>query len=362
MSNKVYKFPSQEDGFGSFPVEFCGHSAILIVPKIDAKWTKDTLCFRSAVLSPKGEILSSGWPKFFNLGEKPDLYPDPSKAKDWSVELKVDGTLVICDYVNEMFSMRTRGTASYVTQANAQDFEVLPEQYPLLVEWLKANPQYSVLLELVTPNNVIVIRSDDVQFTLLGVVDKTDGTVGSLALRREIAQHTGLPLPEVFGFDSLEDCVDCVKAWKGKEGVVVAYNKNQSRVKVKGDWYLQLHRIKSELSSENNLIEFYVSAGMPDYQDFYNLIETTFDFEIASQLRGQISKLSDAAKEVKRIIEHMKDFVDSIRNFPTRRDQAQAILEAYGQTNRSSFVFALLDGKPLTNDQIIKLFWQVLKK
>jgi len=51
----------------------------------------------------------------------------------------------------------------------------------------------------------------------------------------------------------------------------------------------------------------------------------------------------------------MKDFVASIRKFETRKQQAEYILLNYKMSNRSQFVFSLLDGKELTKEQLIKL-------
>jgi len=353
--------PKEEDGFRMYPHDFCGIPAILIVPEITAKWDKTNLHFRSLVVRADNlEVLSSGWPKFFNQGEKPDCYPDPEKFIDWSIEDKIDGSLLILDYVNGQHNMRTRGTVSHTTQTNAADFEQLFVKYPKLKNWV--DESCSILFEIVTPNNVIVIRPNDIDFILLGGVWKDTLNVMTDAdvLNGKIAYD--LKRPKTYDFSNLTQVSEAVKAWKGLEGVVLSYNNNQNRVKLKSEWYLQLHRIKSELNSENNLIEFYVSEGMPTYLEFFNKIETTFDWEIANQLQGQISKLVDAGEEVKRIANHMKNFVDDLRGYKTRKEQALEILTFYGDTSRAGFAFKILSNKPLNTQDYIKLFWQILKK
>jgi hypothetical protein len=153
---KLNQLPKEEDGFKYYPVEFCGIESYLIIPNIDAKWTKHNLHMRSLIVRGSDfEVLSSGFPKFFNAGEKPDAYPDPEKHKDWIINSKIDGSLLIADYVNDQFSMRTRGTASYVTQDNAADFEQLLIKYPFVLNALKENQDLSFLFEIVTPNNWI---------------------------------------------------------------------------------------------------------------------------------------------------------------------------------------------------------------
>jgi hypothetical protein len=367
---KLSKIPSAEDEFFCNPVDFCGETALLIAPgHIGAKWNKQNLCCRSLIVDPKTlEWRSVGFFKFFNYTEKPDLYPNPESFADWNVEEKRDGTLVICNWRNNQFSMRTRGTASYKTQENHLDFELLPLRHPYIREFCRENEHISVLVELETPNNVIVIRPADVAFTLIGAVNMETGLYLQPNELDEIARIASIPRPARYSFTTLDEMAEAIKVWRGKEGVVLSYNKYNSKIKLKSDWYKILHRIKSELSSENNLIEFYVENKMPGYQEFYDLIETSFDFEIAEQLRPQISRLSDAAKSVKKILSHMQEFADSLRGMKTRKDQALAILASYGGksedncVNRASYVFSLLDGKEITKDQIVKLFWQTLKK
>ncbi len=351
-----------KDQFYLLEGNFCGSDAYLITPKIDAEWNENNLFYRSLVLNKEGNVLSSGWPKFFNYQEKPGCYPNPENFKDWNIQDKLDGSLVICDYVNGQFSMRTRGTFSYASQENAKDFELLSQKYPKVVEFLKENSHLSLLFEIVTPNNVIVIRPKEIEFYLLGAINKNGMCVVSSSDLLNIWRDTGcVPTPQSYQMDNICDLskiYQLVKGWKGKEGIVICYNKNQNRIKLKSDWYLWIHRIKSQLNSDKNLIEFYVDRQMPSYDNFYKIIEKEFDFELAEQMKPSIEKVCEVGLEVKKSIENMKDFVSSIRGFENRKQQAQHILATYKICNRSSFVFNLLDGKELDNNQLIKLMEQ----
>jgi hypothetical protein len=70
----------------------------------------------------------------------------------------------------------------------------------------------------------------------------------------------------------------------------------------------------------------------------------------------------DCGKKVKKIVKGMQNFIDTIKHYPTRKEQAGQIMSSYGsgQTNRSAMLFNLLDGKSLTNEQLIKLMHQNL--
>lgn len=357
------KLPSKDDGFGVHEHDFCGLPAYLIIPSVDAKWHDGNLYFRSLVVHREThEVLSCGFPKFFNCGEKPNCYPDPEKYNDWNIQEKLDGSLVICDYENEKFSMRTRGSISYINQANFKDFQLLPQKYPHIIDFLKLYPRMSLLFEIVTPNNIIVLRPPEIEFYFLGAVDKVTLQTASSEGYKKISEILHIPTPKIYDFNNLNNIIETVKKWKGQEGIVLCYNNDQNRVKIKSDWYCWIHKIKSQLNSENNLIEFYVNEGMPTYDKFYKTIETNFDWELAQQMQKDISRMVDIGDKVKNLIKKMKEFVRTIQKYPTRKDQAQQITSSYGsgQNNKASFVFTLLDGKELSNDQLIKLMHQFL--
>jgi T4 RnlA family RNA ligase len=349
--------PIEEGYFNIIPNQFCGLDCYLITPEIDAKWNDKNLHFRSLIVDKDGEVLSSGFPKFFNYGEKTDCYPDPEKFEDWRILNKLDGSLLIADLVNGVFSMRTRGTVSYINQENYKDFELLPEKYPKIPEFLKYNQEYSLLFEILTPNNVIVVRPKDVEFYFLGAVYKETLEIVHGEDLLKIWKQIGCPpVPEQYEFGSnisIDKLSEIVKFWKGKEGIVLVYNKGQNRIKIKSDWYCFIHRIKSQLNSTKNLIEFYIDKKMPSCEEFFNYIETDFDFEIAIQLKEDIEKICDAGEKCKKFIDNILDVVHDIRKVESRKEQAEMIKRNYQQN--SSYVFSILDNKEINKQQWIKL-------
>jgi hypothetical protein len=355
-SVKVH-LPIEEGYFNITPDKFCGFYCWLITPEIDAKWNKNNLFYRSLIIDREGNVLSSGWPKFFNYGEKPDCYPEPENFNDWKLEDKIDGSLLIADYVNDQFSMRTRGTVSYSSQKNSEDFELLPKKYPKVIEFLKENTHLSLLFEIVTPNNVIVVRSKQIDFYLIGAINKNEMTVVSSSELTDIWRKIGqMSTPQTYNFldtNDLAKIAENIKHWKGKEGIVVSYNNGQNRIKLKSNWYCFIHRIKSQLNSQNNLIEYYVDSGIPSYEDFYKKIETEFDYEIAIQLKDQIEKICNSGNLSKKYIDNILEMIHDIRKVETRKEQAQMIIRNYKEN--SSYAFSLLDNKEITKQQWIKL-------
>lgn len=339
---------------------FCQIPCNLIVPKIDAEWNKNNLFFRSLIVDNDGNVLSSGWPKFFNYKEKEHCYPNIVDFRDLQCIEKIDGTLVICDYINNTFNLRTRGTVSYTTQQNSKDFELLTKKYPKIIDFLKNNDQFSLLFELVTPNNIIVVRPKEIEFYFIGAINKATLTVVSAEDLLNIWRKIGpISTPQITQFsvpNNIDDIFNYVRQWKGKEGLVISYNNNQNRIKLKTDWYCFIHKAKSQLNSIKNLIEMYVDLNQPEFEAFFKTIETEYDYELATQLVDDIRKVCEMGTKVKKYIFNINEMISDIRNVPTRKQQAEMIKRVY-QKN-SAFAFTVLDNKQFTKDQYIKLICQ----
>jgi hypothetical protein len=362
---KPTQFPPQED-FCVRDCKIAGEDCVLVFPhQIGVKWNNQNKIFRSSIWTAGGELVSASWRKFNNWGEQPEFEPVNEKKKiNWM--RKIDGSLLCVSKYKDQLIARTRGTVdAESTMENGHEIPFLKEKYPDLFfkNRLLDEERYSILCEWYSPLNVIVEReADEPELWLTGIVDHSDYSYLTQDAVDDFAKMWRLPRPERHDFNTIEEMVTSVKEWRKGEGIVLYANNDQVLKKAKADRYLYIHRIKSKLNSEDNFIEYFVSSGMPEYEEFYSLIEKEFDWELAESYRGQISKLCDAGKEVNRIINHMKEFVKELEHLSTRKEQALQIVSAYGQTNRASFVFSLLDGKELTNDQKTKLMYQVLKK
>jgi hypothetical protein len=346
-----------------------GEVVYLVHPKnMGVKWTNDNIHLRSSIWDSDGNLVSASFKKFTNWGENPENFPVPESLRNACVVEKLDGSTLIVSKYKGNYILRTRGTTDAAKLDNGYELEqfkqtILPK---LLDVHLVAGDtwKYSFLFEWVSPVNKIVLNyGDSPDWFLIGIIYHGDySLIDQLTLDNLAWQH-GLKRPTVYSFPTIEQLLKDVDAWKLKEGVVVYSNRDQMLHKVKGAWYLALHHMKSELASVEKVMDVWLDQNMPTYNAFYDYIATTFDFELAEQCRGTISNLCDARKEVDKIVAAMADFVESkVRCLPSRKEQAQLVLGSYGNTNRSAYVFALLDGKTLTKDQYKKLMFQVIMK
>jgi hypothetical protein len=342
-----------------------GEIVHLIQPQhVGVSWTQDNKHMRSVVVNYEGEVISAGLPKFTNWGENPDNFPVPNSLRNCTVMEKLDGSLLIVSKYKGQYILRTRGTVDASTMANGHELELFKEKF--LKRLTHATPDtwnVSILFEWVSPINKIVLNyGDEPDWYVVGIVHHSDYSLYSQEDLDMWAKNKGFKRPATYTFTDVNDLLQNVDQWKGKEGVVVYSKNDQMLHKVKAMDYLIKHRFKSEATLENTL-DLYFNYDKPSYQEFASKLTETFDYECFEMVRGYASQVCDASKEVNKIVDGFKSFIDNqLKSLSTRKEQAQKVISSYSESNRSSMIFSLLDGKNLTTDQQKKLFWQVLKK
>jgi hypothetical protein len=345
-----------------------GEIVYLIQPQhIGTKWRQDNKHMRSVVVNYAGEVISAGFPKFTNWGENPEHFPVPNSLNHCTVVEKLDGSLLIVSKHNGKYILRTRGTVDASTMANGHELEVFKDTILKTLDVclpvdINGSWHYSILFEWVSPINKIVLNyGDEPDWYLVGVVNHDHYSVWSQSRLNEMANEFNLKRPPTYTFSGVEDLLKDVDQWRGKEGVVVYSKNDQMLHKVKAMDYLIKHRFKSEATLENTL-DLYFNYDKPSYQEVASKLTETFEYECFEMVRGYSSQVCDASKEVNKIVDGFKSFIDNqLKSLSTRKEQAQKVISSYSESNRSSMIFSLLDGKNLTTDQQKKLFWQVLK-
>lgn len=345
-------------------VEIAGEQCTLVIPNhIGCKWTKDNLIFRSSIWTKDWQPVSLGYKKFFNHGESPALYPSPEDYSDWNAMEKLDGSCLIVSWYKGQRIVRTRGTSDAQFLDNGDELDWLMDTYPKVFEKDLDTSPYSFLYEWTTPSNRIVLNyGDQPRLFLTNVVRHNDYSYMDQDSLDVMAKELGVERPKRHKFKTLAELVLTVTAWEKLEGICLYYKKDQWIAKFKSDWYRAHHRIATEMKSMENVLDVYLNMPeeLQNFTSFFEHIATQIDFETATDCRGFISQIVDAHKQVRSLLAHMEDFVNNLRGRP-RKDQALAITKAYGETNRASYAFAMLDGKPMVKDHYKKLFLQILK-
>ncbi len=233
---------------------------VLVIPRKDKfRWGDDELHLRSLVTDRAGNILSAGFPKFFNLGEHPGHDGDFAAAvAAASVTLteKMDGSLLVADRIAGRARLRTRG------QRTLGEFGPLVEavvaaRYPRLMDFVRTSPlldDHSLVFEFVSPERAVVLQYPEAALYLLGAIDRATVTPRwDDAALAGVSEATGVALPPTHPMgEGLEHTVSAVRGWTGREGVVARFTAPHGAprlLKIKTADYLRLHAYRSRLGN-----------------------------------------------------------------------------------------------------------------
>lgn len=339
-----------------------GELCYLVHPKhIGIRWTAENVIFRSSVWTENGEPVSLAFRKFVNFGERPDLFPPPPNLKDARLIEKIDGSLLCVSRFKGQTIARTRGTVDASKLDNGFEINYFKEKYPEVFDFEVDTCDLSYIYEWTTNTNKIVLDyGDEPELWLTAIINHKDYSYACQDDLDNLAPLLGVRRPKTYGFKTLPEMQEAVSAFKGQEGVCMYYNNGQEILKVKSAGYLAAHKLKSEFGAFDKVVDYYFELGEPTYAEFEKKVSELTDFEVFNQVRGDVSRIVEGKKEVEKIIASMVKFVYPLKN-ESRKVAAERILQAYGQTSRSSMAFSLLSGKELTRDQRKKLLYQTLK-
>ncbi|WP_394794531.1 RNA ligase [Armatimonas sp.] len=250
------------------------------------EWAEDELRFRSAVLDADGNLVSVGWPKFFNQGEWPahDTVIAQELASGRAVIThKHDGSLLIRSVLSDgQILLRTRGSYDGGEYGRAAEV-VAKAKYPALLD-PTLFPHGSLLFEYVGKANQIVVRyegEDDLIF--LGAVVHEPFRYFSFAELKPLALQLGLRLVETYDWaktGAINEVLSLVQDWNHAEGVVVRSGDGQTLLKIKSAWYFAQHALRWHMTYDS-IVRFILDGGITDEVGLEaGLAKAGWDFEI----------------------------------------------------------------------------------
>lgn len=319
---------------------------ILVHPQLDgAEWNKDNLIFRSSIWNTNGDLVSAGFPKFFNWGENSELSPVPKNLNSVKILDKFDGSLLIVSKYKGEYIIRVR--QSFNTDSLGNDSEVDIFKLNILPKLDNGSDtwDHTYLFEWLSGSHKIIISYKDVPaFKLIGKVHHDDYSLASQDWLNNFAAKHGIDRPKIYTFSSIEELIGDVSAWDGSEGVIIYSNNDQTLHKVKSAWYLKLHRMKSDIASTKKLLLIWENLGRPDYETFYNYIKNQFDYELAEFAKNDIQKICGAHDHLIKLLDEVSIFVKTLPQI--RKDAAELIISTYGTNGTiKGIAFDLYSGK-----------------
>lgn len=271
--------------------------AFLVKPlKTTHEWEATDLKLRSVLVRESdGQVVSGGFPKFFNFGEdklSDTITMQGFEDQDVIVTPKYDGTLIIRSVVNGKVHFRTRGAATLGPFEEPVMTLIRSRYLKLLDPTLTVGDDAFLLFEYCGPSNQIVIRYGTEFLVGLAFVHYTNkgpriwpfptGLPASNLVYAHVANAANLNLRR------LEDIQTSLCTMSFAEGYVVwtrlPWGAGYHLTKFKTPWYLRLHALRS-CASPRLIREFCLHYNVRTLVEFRQMLAADgFDWEVVDFL------------------------------------------------------------------------------
>lgn len=307
----------REQRHDSLPLAIYNYSATCQYERL---WDDVTLQCRGLVMHGD-TIVARPFRKFFNDTEyKPEEIPWhlPSEITE-----KMDGSLLIVFFFEGQWHFATRGS---FTSGQAKVGERI---FKTKYQNVRLDVSLTYLFEVIYPQNRHVVNYGEREdVVLLAMIETATGCEIPLRYADGLCVVNRLSATE-----SLQSLRSIIR--DDQEGYVVRFS-NGFRVKVKGQRYIELHKLITGVSSRT--IWEYLSQEKP----FAELLEMVPD-EFAQWVRQeQIAQLSEYGRLMRKVIEAQC----AVADLPDRKSKALKLIGDYKDV--SSAVFASMDKKPIS--------------
>lgn len=208
-----------------------------------------------------GDILRRPYHKFFNVNERPETQDVPL-YEDHSILEKLDGSM-IAPFFN-------RGILVFGTKMGATDVAKPVE------EFVDRNPEYidfsrdmvdagmTPIFEWCSRKQRIVLDYPEDQLILTAIRVMETGRYLSLDALHGNANVYGIPVLRSFGSRKhMDSFIDYTRDLKDLEGFVVRFD-NGHMVKLKCDWYVQIHKAKERILQDRHIVELILDQKLDD--------------------------------------------------------------------------------------------------
>lgn len=311
-----------------------------------ASWNEVTTASRGLILHDEtGEIIARPFPKFFNYSE--GKTPEELMVGDIHVTEKLDGSLGV-SFINPNGELEITTAGGFQAEQAAHATAIYNERYK--GNW-EPREGYTYLWEIIYPENRIVVDyGDEDDIYLLGAVEIATGR--SLTVD-DIPEWKWKKATTYDGFEGMEKVVHAPDR-ENHEGYIITYKSTNTKIKIKHDTYLKLHRYATGINSRR--IWEMLSTG----ESFDHMVQTMPEEfnDYVAQTRKRINDGYNAEKT--RILDSYSDFV---KRLPKDVDQKTFAIEVNKQIPNSdrSFFFSLRNSGNLDDPRTQKNLWELVK-
>lgn len=220
---------------------------------------------RGLVFDLDGKLINRRYHKFFNVNERDET---AIHAIDWScphvILEKLDGSMVSPCYVNGHLRWMTKMGITDTSMEAEAFVASRPEYAELAAHYLENG--FTPIFEWCSNKNRIVLDYPEDRFVLTAMREVHSGNYLLQDALEAIGRRYGIEVVKAYDVSRSKNgqyIVDLVRKAEDFEGVVVRFDDGHM-VKVKSDWYVRIHKIKSLLGQERDVVALILNNELDD--------------------------------------------------------------------------------------------------
>lgn len=240
---------------------------------------------RGITFDKNGKLIRRPYHKFFNLNEREETLSKniSSILLQDSISLdKIDGSMVAPAFIHGEIVMMTKMGNTDVAK-NCEQFLSRNENvhyYRFMRDWLKEG--FTPIFEWISPENRIVIDYQREALILCAMRDMHSGVYLSYEKMKELAERYNIEIV------SLRTTLPSSNV----EGIVYRFGPGHM-VKVKTEWYVNLHKMKEQFLFERNVVSSILEEKIDDMKPFVLESERQKLENYENELENQLIFLAD---------------------------------------------------------------------
>jgi RNA ligase len=276
-----------------------------------------------------GKLISRGFHKFFNLNERPETRVDNLDYTDISIYEKLDGSFARPCYINGHIRWISKLGITSVSH-QFETYAVLRKNYmDMAADCLSKG--FTPIFEWCSNKQRIVLNYPQDELILLAIRDMRTGKYLSRFELEEYSIDYEIPLVSKLENRNILDMICEYSQKTGIEGCVIQFP-NGHRVKLKTQWYVDIHRAKDCVNNEHNLLRCIIEEKIDDLksilleEDVQNIEK--YEHEFYQNIKKVTLHVNDICnKGIEKYGNNRKDFAFNI--IPQHPEYAQLIWNCF---------------------------------
>lgn len=223
---------------------------------------------RGILFYPDGTIMARRLHKFFNVNERDETQHHLIDLSQPHVILeKLDGSMITPVFVGNEIRWGTKMGLTDVSKPVESHVAKLPQYADFAAKCREEN--ITPIFEWCSRKQRIVVDYPEDQLILIAMRENVSGAYLPYDVINWNGGYWHIPVVKTYAgtTENMEHLIAHTREQEDQEGYILRFDDGHM-VKIKGDWYVRIHKTKDNLTLEKNVVELIVNEKLDDAKAF----------------------------------------------------------------------------------------------